>query len=286
MLELHSDIKSKLDHFIENRCIPHIVFYGPSGSGKRTLVNEFIDKIYNDDKANIKEYVMFVDCARGKGIRFIRDELKFFAHTHMEIKAGCPFKTILLSNADKLTNDAQSALRRVIEVFSHNTRFFIIVDDKFKLLKPILSRFSDIYIPEPIINGKPWNLHHYGIQSCLDSDSHKSNIDRRLKIIINRHLKVNVSVNNNNNNSQCTQLCHQTIKQLVNECYESGISSVDLLRYIEKPSCKIDLRDKTRIIIFFNKIKKQYRCERLLMYTMFYTMFIRSNYNVEYVGFM
>lgn len=278
MLELHLDIKANLDHFIENQCIPHIVFYGPSGSGKRTLVNEFIDKIYNGDKANIKEYVMFVDCARGKGIRFIRDELKFFAHTHMEIKAGCPFKTILLSNADKLTNDAQSALRRVIEVFSHNTRFFIIVDDKFKLLKPILSRFSDIYIPEPIIDGKPWNLHHYGIQSCLDSDNHKSSVDRRLKTIISRHMKVNAS--------ECKQLCHKNMKDLVNECYENGISSVDILRYLEKPSCKIEVCDKTRIIIFFNKIKKQYRCERLLMYTMFYTMFIRSNYNVEYVGFM
>ena len=41
-------------------------------------------------------------------------------------------------NADKLTIDAQSALRRLIELFSHTTRFFIIIEDKYKLLKPIL----------------------------------------------------------------------------------------------------------------------------------------------------
>ena len=47
------------------------------------------------------------------------------------------FKSIILLNADKLTIDAQSALRRCIEVFNHTTRFFIIVEDRYKLLKPI-----------------------------------------------------------------------------------------------------------------------------------------------------
>ena len=45
--------------------------------------------------------------------------------------------------------DAQSALRRCIEQFSHNTRFFIIVENIETLLKPILSRFCNIYIPSP-----------------------------------------------------------------------------------------------------------------------------------------
>ena len=46
------------------------------------------------------------------------------------------------TNADKLTIDAQSALRRCIELFSHNTRFFIVVEDKNKLLRPIHLDFA------------------------------------------------------------------------------------------------------------------------------------------------
>jgi len=89
----------------------------------------------------MKNYVMNVNCAHGKGIKFIRDDLKFFARTNIDLQDGNIFKSIILLNADKLTIDAQSALRRCIELFSHSTRFFIVVDDKYKLLKPILSRF-------------------------------------------------------------------------------------------------------------------------------------------------
>ena len=51
------------------------------------------------------------------------------------------FKSIVLFDAEKLTTDAQSALRRCIETFSHNTRFFIIVQNIDNLLSPILLDF-------------------------------------------------------------------------------------------------------------------------------------------------
>ena len=96
------------------------------------------------DKETFEQQVMYVNCAYGKGIKFIRDELKFFAKTHINSNGGNIFKSIILLNADKLTLDAQSALRRCIELFSHNTRFFIIAEDKYNLMKPILSRFCEI----------------------------------------------------------------------------------------------------------------------------------------------
>ena len=71
---------------------------------------------------------MYVNCAHSKGIRFIRDDLKFFAKTNIQ-KDGSLFKSIILFNADNLTTDAQSALRRCIEKFSHTTRFFILVEN-------------------------------------------------------------------------------------------------------------------------------------------------------------
>ena len=135
-----SSVREKLDHFIQTKKVPHLLFYGPSGSGKRTLVNEFVRRIYGDDSNRIAEMTMFVNCAHGKGIKFVREELNIFVKTNINYRDGA-FKTIILSNADELTIDAQSALRRCIELYSHHTRFFVITENEGKLLRPILSRF-------------------------------------------------------------------------------------------------------------------------------------------------
>ena len=154
MLDIHKPIINKLDFFVKENKIPHIVFYGPTGSGKRTILNKFISNIYKNDKQKMNTYVMYVNCAHSKGIRFIRDELKFFAKINIHNKNNFLFKSIVLFNADQLTTDAQSALRRCIEQFSHTTRFFILVENENRLLKPILSRFCNIHIPHPTIENK------------------------------------------------------------------------------------------------------------------------------------
>jgi DNA polymerase III delta prime subunit len=143
-------VQKCLDSFYQSRKIPHLIFHGPSGSGKRTIVENFLSQIYGGDKAKMKSNIMWVNCAHGngRGIKFIREDLKFFAKSNIQFNSGVVFKTIVLLNADSLTTDAQSALRRCIELFSFNTRFFIIVENKHKLLNPILSRFCDIYVPE------------------------------------------------------------------------------------------------------------------------------------------
>ena len=48
-INIHERVKERLDKFISRNNIPHIIFHGPSGSGKRTILNEFINKIYNND---------------------------------------------------------------------------------------------------------------------------------------------------------------------------------------------------------------------------------------------
>ena len=83
-LPIHQKIIEKLDYFIASNKIPHIIFHGSSGSGKRTIVDQFLNKIYQCDKQKIKSNVMFVNCAHGKGIKFIREELKFFAKTNIQ----------------------------------------------------------------------------------------------------------------------------------------------------------------------------------------------------------
>ena len=65
LLNIHENIKEKLDYFINNKKIPNILFHGPNGSGKRTIVFNFIEKIYYTKELK-QNYVLFVNCAQGK----------------------------------------------------------------------------------------------------------------------------------------------------------------------------------------------------------------------------
>ena len=267
-LDIHTDIKNKLNYFIKIKKIPNIIFHGVSGCGKNTLVNNFIHDIYNNEKEMIKNYVMEVNCAHGKGIKFIREELKFFAKTNINLKDGEIFKTIILLNADKLTIDAQSALRRCIELFSHSTRFFIIVEDKYKLLKPILSRFCEIYVPEPIINGKVINLHNYALGEIYNLGK----IAKKKTDNLKKDLKLDTKYK---------------LNELVNLCiklYENGYSCLDVINYIKSSS--LDESKIYEFMVIFNKIKKDFRNEKLLMLFILNFFLFRSDCNLENISFM
>lgn len=275
LLNIHQNIKEKLNYFYLKHKIPNIIFHGPSGSGKRTLVNEFIHKIYDNDKEKIKNFVMYVNCAHGKGIKFIRDELKFFAKTHINSNGGDVFKSIILLNADKLTIDAQSALRRCIELFSHNTRFFIIIEDKYNLLKPILSRFCEIYIPEPEYNNKNINLYKYNLDETFKMMDIKTQRLDKLKKDIEKTFNKKLGLND-------------TIL-FCNKLYEKGYSALDILEILENDKLtilKISNDRKYELLLVYNKIRKEFRNEKLIMLFIFNFLFLSSDVSLENITFM
>ena len=274
LLDIHGDIRQKLQYFIAQKKIPNIIFHGVSGCGKNTLAWNFIRSIYGHNKGMLKDYVMHVNCAHGKGIRFIREDLKFFAKTNVDLKDGEIFKSVVLLNADKLTTDAQSALRRCIELFNHSTRFFIVVEDKCKLLRPILSRFCEIHVPEPVIDGKQVNLHTHLLRKTFAGSA----LDR-LKQQRDEWLEKALSF-------QQTHDANHII-QLANELYERAYSSMDLLRWLEgRPDSDMLSPNKYERLVAFQKVRHEFRNEKLLMLFMLHFILFRSNDSLENISFM
>jgi len=275
ILNIHSSIKEKLQYFYSTRKIPNIIFHGPSGSGKRTIVHEFIQNIYENNREKIKSLVMYVNCAHGKGIKFIREELKFFAKTHINSNGGDIFKSIILLNADKLTMDAQSALRRCIELFSHNTRFFIIVEDKYKLLKPILSRFCEIYVSEPLYNNNTINLYKYNLNQTFNMFDIKITRFDWLKKDLMKLVNVKIKLD---------ELIEKSIK-----IYEKGYSGIDIINLLETPNIFQQIlpnNKKYELLIAFNKVRKEFRNEKLLILFILNFVFLSSNLSLENISFM
>ena len=250
----HENIVKKLDYFYENNKIPNMIIHGSSGTGKRTLIYDFLNKVYQNDKARLKMNVMTVNCAHGKGIKFIREELKFFAKTN--IQSGVAFKSIVLLNADYLTIDAQSALRRCIELFSHNTRFFIVVENMNKLLNPILSRFCAIYVPECVIDNAIANLHQHKLSQKYPIDDVLADKYSWL------HGKLAETFSGDADQSTSSTVI---LSELSGILYERGYSCLDVIAWLKEHS-SVDDAKKSEIVMHFHNIRKEYRCEKMLMF--------------------
>ena len=264
---IHTNIISKMDNYIKNNNIPNIIFHGPTGSGKKFIINNTIEKLY--DKPNINYFVMYVNCAHGKGIKFIREDLKHFSKTNILNTNNVNFKTVVLVNADKLTIDAQSALRRCIELFSHTTRFFISVENINKLLKPILSRFCDIYVARPKIRGLQISLYKNNIKTNGPFFKNISKNILKLKNCIS-------SFDKDNNN---------IIEYSLN-LYEKGFSAENIVSCIKTYTFEnIPQENIDELIFIFYKIKREFRNEKTLILFIINFLFFRSNMDLENVAF-
>jgi hypothetical protein len=285
---IHQNVRAKLDIFIKNRKIPNIIFYGPHGCGKTYILDQFIHAVYDGDKTAMKNYVMRANCAHGKGIRFIREELKFFAKTNIDLKEGAIFKTVILTNADKLTIDAQSALRRCIELFSSSTRFFIVVENKDSLLRPILSRFCDIYIPPPVHpeTGVTLNLHSYFVEAACDTLKINKAREQPLNELIQIHPSYIIGAAEATEATDApTREEYAKILDLSVSLYEQGYSALDIIDYVHTYPNMIELR-RYELLIMFDKVRKEFRNEKLLILYLLHFIVFRCNMTLENISFM
>ncbi|BGP22077.1 Subunit of heteropentameric Replication factor C (RF-C) [Rhodotorula toruloides] len=135
----HKDIISTIDQFIAKNRVPHLLFYGPPGTGKTSTILAVARKIYGSGAA-LRNNCLELNASDDRGIDVVREQIKTFASTKMQGGGSAGFKLIILDEADMMTSQAQSALRRVIEQYTKNVRFCIICNYVNKIIPAIQSR--------------------------------------------------------------------------------------------------------------------------------------------------
>lgn len=129
------EIIERLKAYAKTKNVPHLLFAGPAGTGKTTCALALSHELY---KENWRQNFHELNASDERGINIIRGKIKDFARTAPI--GNTQFKIIFLDEADSLTPDAQAALRRTIEKYSHICRFILSANYSSRIIEPIQSR--------------------------------------------------------------------------------------------------------------------------------------------------
>ncbi|KAL1603918.1 nuclear protein localization protein 4 [Paraconiothyrium brasiliense] len=154
-----------LSRTLQSANLPHMLFYGPPGTGKTSTILALAKQLYGPEL--IKSRVLELNASDERGISIVRAKVKDFARQQLSaapthnimvedenVEGGVkqvryrerypcpPFKIIVLDEADSMTQDAQSALRRTMETYSKMTRFCLVCNYVTRIIDPLASRCS------------------------------------------------------------------------------------------------------------------------------------------------
>jgi DNA polymerase III gamma/tau subunit len=145
---------------------PHLFISGGYGSGKSTIVREFLSAYYLRHKISISdpEWILWLSSEQDRGIHCVRQSVAEFVR-HSSAREGV-YRFIIVDDADSLPIISQQALRRPMETHSHTTRFIFVSRHMSDLIKPLKSRCLHVELDtiSPMILVKHFCVQH----GCLE----------------------------------------------------------------------------------------------------------------------
>jgi len=171
-IEFNKEEIRKIDIMCKDPAFPNMIVYGPPGSGKKTIINFILKKLYGDSVDNLKEttyaipngnstskltfkqsnYHIVIEPKNNAFDRHLiqgvtkeyakRNPISIIAHNK-------PFKVIIIDNVDNLSYYAQTSLRRTMERYSGVCRFIMCCRNLSKVIDPLRSRCQLFRIKKP-----------------------------------------------------------------------------------------------------------------------------------------
>lgn len=218
-ISYHDEIKNFIRRVKQTNELPHLLFHGPSGTGKTSTIIAIANELFGMEMKKNRIYI--INASDKGGINDVRRIIKWFAKTALECSIDDtiipPYKIIILEEADMMTREAQNALRVTMEECSGITRFCFICNYVNQINDAIKSRCASFYFPQ---------LNHSSMYARLNYISKKENLnckddvydeiikisngDMRQAVCILQNLKFSLSYMNN----KCLTI--KDVKQQVN----------------------------------------------------------------------
>ena len=186
-LDYHHEVTKRLEALKESPAtLPHLFVYGPSGSGKRTRITALLDGLFGSGSRKLKLDKRTFKTPTGKEVEInmitsphhaelspgdagnndryvIQDVLKEMASTKNirsvtnmtgddEEKIKSALKVVVLTQVDRLSKQAQAALRRTMEKYASTCRLILCCESPSKLIGPLQSRCLGVRVAAPSVD--------------------------------------------------------------------------------------------------------------------------------------
>ena len=176
-----SNINDVIDHeenllilntFVKTKKSKNVMFYGPPGTGKTTTALAYAKKLYGP---NYKNMIIEQNGSDDRGIDEIRNNVFSCASAQQIDDSISSIKLIILDECDNMTENAQYALKSVIQATERNARFCLICNYETKIINDLKSLCTPLLF-SPISKDKQYNLikHIAAIENVnIDNDAIK-----------------------------------------------------------------------------------------------------------------
>lgn len=289
----HDKITKSIVNYLSVGKLPHLLFYGPPGAGKTSIILAIAKQYYKSDFDNM---TMVLNASEERGIETVRNRIKQFVISCglSEDPTTPPFKLIILDEIDAMTDDAQAILRKVIEKYVNNVRFCFICN-YLKKINPAIQSRCVIFRFNPIPRNEMFNF----IEKICSSENmqitqnaaeliiKRSNGDMRklLNILQSLYMHNNMKLDledNTSNSSSKSKIINKNI--VINENSVSKILScptkkniIDILHFLQNNNLK-DSYDFINKIININGISLPELINNIYEFSMDYL--INNNKNI------
>ena len=262
---------------IETGEMPHLLLHGQAGTGKTSTVLALAMQLYGPNI--IDDRVIELNASDERGINVVRDKIINFSKMSVgtkDSKYPCPdFKIVILDEADALTTEAQSSLRKVMEDMSKVTRFCFICNYVNKIIEPINSRCMKFRFKplendairerlKLIMNKENMNIS----EDCLEKIIEISNGDARKAIMTLQNMKYIIPLKKklipddiviltggieNNKFLDFWKICKtgdiKSVRELALQIYRDGYSSKNILEHLVTFVINDNISDEKKSLI-------------------------------------